>query len=186
MPAKLKIAVPTSISYGKRNKSIIPMFSMRSMLQSNSSNFNGMQSQHTATFFPFWLCNKHSAERHIEIEYAQHIPKFDRLTYTKTEWLLWCIDIYVAKCYKLYLCNTLPTTFNWTEKLLIGIVDIWHSYIPASRVCAHLICIVHSFSSRWYAVWKRWSFVYVYLPTVKMWMSRCRIQETWNWKIILN
>lgn len=78
--------------------------------------------------------------------------------------------------------DTLPTTFNWTEKLLIGIVDIWHSYIPASRFCAHLICIVHSFCSRWYAVWKRWSFVYVYLPTVKMWMSRCRIQETCNWK----
>lgn len=50
-------------------------------------------------------------------------------------------------------------------------------YIPASLFCAHLICSVHSLKSRWKAVWKRWSVVYVYVPTVKMWISLWKIQK---------
>lgn len=44
------------------------------------------------------------------------------------------------------------------------------------------MCSVHSLISRWYAVWNRWSVVYVYVPTVRMWMSLCRIHDTYVMK----
>lgn len=76
--------------------------------------------------------------------------------------------------------NNLPTTLSLYAWLIFGSVLTWHSYTPLSRVCDEVTFSIHSSEPSACNDWKRWSFVYVRMPTVKMCKSRFRIQETWK------
>jgi succinate dehydrogenase/fumarate reductase cytochrome b subunit len=47
----------------------------------------------------------------------------------------------------------------------------------STRTWAYLICRVHSSEWGLWTAWNRWSLVYVSLPTVNKWMSRCLTHE---------
>jgi len=74
------------------------------------------------------------------------------------------------------------TTFNWNPWLIFGSVLTWHSYVPESLICGDVILSVHSSDPSECSDWKRWSFVYVSMPTVNMCRSRFLIHDTWRKK----
>lgn len=75
-------------------------------------------------------------------------------------------------------CFYSPTTLNRYAWLILVSVDTWHSYVPESRDCGDVIRNIHSSEPSVCNAWKRWSFVYVNIPIVRMCKSRFLIHDT--------
>ena len=72
----------------------------------------------------------------------------------------------------------LPLTFTCTTKLFVGLVEIWHSYVPSSDFCTGLMDRVKRPECSWYRDANLASEVKVCWPTAKICTSEWRIQDT--------
>lgn len=99
------------------------------------------------------------------------------------------VPVFAFKCvlwrftfpyYPNYLRHS-PTTCRLTIKLSSGLVDTWHSYMPASSLATLCILSSHSWDASSCSTLNRSSVLYLYLSTVRMWRSSCLIQDTCIW-----